>query len=100
MGLGTRQVSNQVLSLAFLVPEYPRGRSVNMVVFEKREIVSAEEKRLNEDREHKIHWKKWGSYVAERQWATGGLLTALSWILTHSLTRAQPVKTIRMLFLL
>jgi len=26
---------------------------------------------LKEDRERKKYWKKWGPYVAERQWATG-----------------------------
>ncbi|KAF9187859.1 hypothetical protein BGZ50_001715 [Haplosporangium sp. Z 11] len=31
---------------------------------------SAESKRLVEAREHKKHWKRWGPYVSERQWAT------------------------------
>jgi hypothetical protein len=29
-----------------------------------------EQKRLNEAREHKIPWKKWGPYLSERQWGT------------------------------
>lgn len=35
------------------------------------EYLGAEEKRLKEDRERKRYWKRWGPYVAERQWATG-----------------------------
>jgi len=35
------------------------------------EYLSEEEKRLKEDREKTKYWKKWGPYVAERQWATG-----------------------------
>lgn len=41
-----------------------------MVVFDGHEYLTAEEKRLKEDRERTKHWKKWGPYVAERQWAT------------------------------
>lgn len=41
-----------------------------MVVFEGHEFLTEEEKRLKEDRQKKKYWKKWGSYVAERQWAT------------------------------
>jgi hypothetical protein len=29
-----------------------------------------EQKRLNEAREHKVPWKKWGPYLSERQWGT------------------------------
>mgnify|MGYP003694419843 CR=1 FL=1 len=29
-----------------------------------------EQKRLNEAREAKIPWKKWGPYLSERQWGT------------------------------
>lgn len=42
-----------------------------MVVFDGHEYLTEEEKRLKEDRDRKKYWKKWGSYVAERQWATG-----------------------------
>lgn len=42
-----------------------------MVVTDQHEYLCEEEKRLKDDRERKKYWKKWGSYVAERQWATG-----------------------------
>lgn len=42
-----------------------------MVVFDKHEHLTEEEKRLKEDRDRTKYWKKWGSYLAERQWATG-----------------------------
>jgi hypothetical protein len=42
-----------------------------MVVFDGYEVQTEEEKRLKEDRNRKKYWKKWGPYVAERQWATG-----------------------------
>lgn len=41
-----------------------------MVVVDKQEVLSVEEQRLAEDREKSKYWKKWGPYVAERQWAT------------------------------
>ncbi|KAK4693156.1 hypothetical protein P7C70_g8980, partial [Phenoliferia sp. Uapishka_3] len=31
---------------------------------------SVEEKRLDEDEKKEKHWKRWGPYVSERQWAT------------------------------
>ncbi|RKF63229.1 Uncharacterized protein OnM2_027059 [Erysiphe neolycopersici] len=34
------------------------------------EYLTEEEKRLKEDRDKVKYWKKWGPYVAERQWAT------------------------------
>jgi hypothetical protein len=42
-----------------------------MVVHDGHEYLTEEEKRLKEDRERTKYWKKWGPYVAERQWATG-----------------------------
>lgn len=42
-----------------------------MVVFDNHEVLTEEEKRLKEDRQRIKYWKKWGSYLAERQWATG-----------------------------
>lgn len=42
-----------------------------MVVFDNHEYLTEEEKRLKEDRDRTKYWKKWGSYLAERQWATG-----------------------------
>jgi hypothetical protein len=32
--------------------------------------VTAEEKRLEEDRTRKANWKRWGPYLSERQWGT------------------------------
>ncbi len=42
-----------------------------MVVVDHVEYLSEEEKRLKENRERVQYWKRWGPYVAERQWATG-----------------------------
>src|SRR5258708_13230623 len=33
-------------------------------------IQSAEDKRLEESRLRKVHWKRWGPYLSERQWGT------------------------------
>ena len=33
-------------------------------------VVSAEEQRLEESRQRKVHWKRWGPYLSERQWGT------------------------------
>ncbi|KFX93981.1 hypothetical protein O988_06539 [Pseudogymnoascus sp. VKM F-3808] len=41
-----------------------------MVRIDQIDLLSEEEKRLKEDREKTKYWKKWGPYVAERQWAT------------------------------
>ncbi|RBQ85485.1 hypothetical protein VDGD_20820 [Verticillium dahliae] len=41
-----------------------------MVVFDGHEYLTEEEKRLGQDRKREKYWKKWGPYVAERQWAT------------------------------
>lgn len=40
-----------------------------MVIVDKQDVLSAEEARLREDKERTKYWKKWGPYVAERQWA-------------------------------
>ncbi len=32
--------------------------------------MNAEEKRLEESRGRKSHWKRWGPYLSERQWGT------------------------------
>lgn len=32
--------------------------------------MTAEKKRLDEDRERKAHWRRWGPYLSERQWGT------------------------------
>jgi hypothetical protein len=42
-----------------------------MVLIENQEYLTEEEKRLKQDRERTAYWKRWGPYVAERQWATG-----------------------------
>lgn len=44
---------------------------MKMVVTDQHEYLCEEEKRLREDRERSKYWKKFGPYVAERQWATG-----------------------------
>lgn len=46
-----------------------------MVVVDNYEYMTEEEKRLEEDRKRSKngYWKQWGSYVAERQWATGNI---------------------------
>ncbi|KAK3686523.1 hypothetical protein LTR37_019731 [Vermiconidia calcicola] len=41
-----------------------------MVLVDKHQVESAEEKRLKEDKDRTKYWKKWGPYTAERQWAT------------------------------
>ncbi|KAK8200217.1 Six-hairpin glycosidase-like protein [Phyllosticta capitalensis] len=41
-----------------------------MVLVDNQEYLCEEEKRLLEDRKRERYWKKWGPYVAERQWAT------------------------------
>jgi hypothetical protein len=33
-------------------------------------MLTAEQQRLNDARERKIEWKKWGPYLSERQWGT------------------------------
>lgn len=47
-----------------------------MVVHDNYEYLTEEEKRLKEDKNRKKYWKKWGPYVAERQWATGKVSAA------------------------
>jgi hypothetical protein len=32
--------------------------------------MTEEEKRLEESRQRKVHWKRWGPYLSERQWST------------------------------
>lgn len=50
-----------------------------MVIIDHYEYLCEEEKRLKEDRERTRYWKRWGPYVAERQWATG-LFSAFPWL--------------------
>jgi hypothetical protein len=37
---------------------------------DRREVMTQEEFRLQEDRERKANWKRWGPYLSERQWGT------------------------------
>ncbi|KAI5304927.1 hypothetical protein KEM56_005684, partial [Ascosphaera pollenicola] len=41
-----------------------------MVLINRQEIITEEERRLKEDRDRTKYWKRWGPYVSERQWAT------------------------------
>jgi hypothetical protein len=36
----------------------------------KQPELTAEEQRLEESRQRKVHWKRWGPYLSERQWGT------------------------------
>ncbi len=36
----------------------------------KSRKLTAEEQRLEQSREHKAHWKRWGPYLSERAWGT------------------------------
>jgi hypothetical protein len=47
-----------------------------MVIVDGKEVLSEEEKRLRQDRDRTKYWKRWGPYVAERQWATGSSSTS------------------------
>src|SRR5438445_6053069 len=38
--------------------------------FERDQPMNAEERRLEESRDRKSHWKRWGPYLSERQWGT------------------------------
>lgn len=42
----------------------------NMVKIDKQDVISVEERRLREDNARTKYWKKYGPYVAERQWST------------------------------
>lgn len=33
---------------------------------------SVEEQRLDQDEKKEMHWKRWGPYTSERQWARTG----------------------------
>ena len=37
---------------------------------ERFETLTAEDKRLEESRDRKSHWKRWGPYLSERAWGT------------------------------
>lgn len=48
-----------------------------MVRIDHHEYLTEEEQRLKQDKERTKYWKKWGPYVAERQWATGSYFYSL-----------------------
>ncbi|KAI9820624.1 MAG: hypothetical protein M1827_004993 [Pycnora praestabilis] len=66
-----------------------------MVVTDNHEYLCTEEQRLKDDTNRKKYWKRWGSYVAERQWATGrttrktGMLGAKPADFSHDHARAR-----------
>ena len=60
-----------------------------MVLIDGTEYLTEEEKRLKEDRERTKYWKKWGSYVSERQWATG---IQRPWHISTSIAYSFPVR--------
>jgi hypothetical protein len=35
-----------------------------------QELETAEERRLREARDRRVHWKRWGPYLSERAWGT------------------------------
>ena len=49
-------------------PGEARRRPVQVEVQET--VVTAEERRLEESRERRVHWKRWGPYLSERAWGT------------------------------
>lgn len=58
-----------VIRIALLIINHHSG--IKMVIINDHEYLCEEELRLQEDRERTAYWKKWGSYLSERQWATG-----------------------------
>jgi hypothetical protein len=46
-----------------------------MVILDGHEHLTAEEVRLRQDQRHERHWRRWGPYLAERQWGTGEILS-------------------------
>jgi hypothetical protein len=64
-----------------------------MVLIENQEYLCEEEKRLKQDRERTAYWKRWGPYVAERQWSTGTFY--ISVLLRIQLTLSQSAKITR-----
>jgi hypothetical protein len=67
-----------------------------MVIVQGKEFLTEEEKRLRKDRDRKEYWKRWGPYVAERQWATGMPCIIIFWLSVQMLTsNVQFEKTTR-----
>ncbi len=44
--------------------------SAKRIIKGKQRIISQEEQRLEESRERRAHWKRWGPYLSERAWGT------------------------------
>jgi len=54
--------------------------------------LTAEQTRLDEAREQKIPWKKWGPYLSERQWGRSAKITAKEatpGTISHTITRVR-----------
>src|SRR5437867_3279457 len=45
-----------------------RGRALMPEPTRRRSTMTAEERRLQEVRERTAHWRRWGPYLADRQW--------------------------------
>jgi hypothetical protein len=41
-----------------------------MVIHNGKQHLTAEEKRLKEDKNKTKYWKRWGPYLSERQWVS------------------------------
>src|SRR5215813_7656698 len=53
-----------------LIPGIFDGRSGLIGQVEKRTRMTQEEIRLEEARERRTHWQRWGPYLSERAWGT------------------------------
>ena len=51
-------------------PRSGRTKPEDFVVTHEASAMNAERIRLDEAREEKVPWKKWGPYLSERQWGT------------------------------
>jgi hypothetical protein len=63
-----------------------------MVLIEDQEYLSEEEKRLKDDRERTVYWKRWGPYVSERQWSTGQSSLCCHLVLANMLQSAKTTR--------
>src|SRR5262245_6509666 len=51
-------------------PLPPRASWHSQCKLEKKDIMNNEQQRLQESRDPRTPWKKWGPYLSERQWGT------------------------------
>src|SRR5712692_10624123 len=58
--VGDSRASDERPTPQRVAPRYRQGSA----------LMTAEEHRLEESRQHKVHWKRWGPYLSERQWGT------------------------------